>query len=98
VRVTYVSRRAWPSLGGISSNLRLLTGALPSLERVQILTPRTDQGWPADTDVVARSSFETFGHGEVTTEPLRVRGRERLALATARTMRVYAELLGNGGS
>jgi glycosyltransferase involved in cell wall biosynthesis len=83
VRVTYVSRRAWPSLGGISSNLRLLTGALPSLERVQILTPRTDQGWPTDTDVVARSSFEPFEHGQVTTEPLRVRGRERLALAPA---------------
>jgi glycosyltransferase involved in cell wall biosynthesis len=83
LRVTYVSRRAWPSVGGISNNLRLLCDALPPLERVQILTPRTDQGWPQQTDVLAAAAFASFARGQTSTEPLRVRGGERLPLLPA---------------
>jgi glycosyltransferase involved in cell wall biosynthesis len=74
LRVTFVSRRAWPAVGGISNHLRLLSGALPPLDRVQILTPRADNEWPRNTDVLRRHSFPSLSKGQVTTEALRLRG------------------------
>jgi glycosyltransferase involved in cell wall biosynthesis len=86
VRVTYVARRAHPAVGGIETHLRFLTDALPPLERVQILTPRVDDGWPHYTDVLARGSFEPFARGQVPTEPLRARHPRLLPVAAERLL------------
>lgn len=62
--------------------LRFMTDALPAIERVQILAGRVDNGGPAFTDMVTRRPFPRFVAGQITTEPLRVRGaasRVRLA-------------------
>ena len=82
MRITYVARRAWPAGGGIENYLRFMTDALPAIERVQILAGRVDNGGPAFTDMVTRRPFPRFVAGQITTEPLRVRGaasRVRLA-------------------
>jgi glycosyltransferase involved in cell wall biosynthesis len=80
MRITYVARRTWPALGGIENHLHFMTEALPPVDRVQIVTARVDDGWPHYTDVLSRRTFPGFAHGQVTTEPLRVAGTDRLRL------------------
>src|SRR4051812_50090512 len=80
MRIPYVTRRAWPGVGGIENHLRFMTEALPALERVQILSGRADHRFPLYTDMLERKAFPPFVSGQVTTEPLRVRGADRLRL------------------
>ena len=72
MRITYVARRAWPALSGMENYLRLMSEALPPLERVQLLTATTVLGENAFVAPFGREAFTPFTRGQVSTEPLRV--------------------------
>jgi hypothetical protein len=84
MRVRYVSRYAWPGVGGIEVGLRRLTAEMMRSHDVRVLAQRTDAGRARPViDTMRRSSwFEPFGPspGVARTEPLTVPLLRRLAL------------------
>src|SRR3954453_18994329 len=74
MRITFVARRAWPAVSGMEIYLRLMSEALPPLERVQVLTATTELHENAFVAAFKREAFGPFTSGQISTEPLRVRG------------------------
>src|SRR3712207_6409691 len=78
MRITFVARRAWPAVSGMENYLRLMSEALPPLERVQLLTATTELHENAFVAAFEREAFAPFTRGQVSTEALRARGVRRL--------------------
>lgn len=80
VRITYATRRAWPSVGGIAAHVDMLAAAMPPSDQVQLLAFRVDDSWPGRADVLRPHGFEPFARGDVRTQPIVLSRRDRVEL------------------
>jgi phosphatidylinositol alpha-1,6-mannosyltransferase len=74
VNIAFVTRRAWPSVGGVESLLRHVSLALATTHNVTVLALRIDDGGTsrADEAFVRNPGFEPFSDGRVRVIPVTV--------------------------
>jgi glycosyltransferase involved in cell wall biosynthesis len=83
LHITFLTRRAWPSVGGVESLLRELSLALAEEHTVTVLALRIDDlaTTRADEAFVRHPDFEAFSDGAVRVSPLQIsRARKAMLL------------------
>jgi phosphatidylinositol alpha-1,6-mannosyltransferase len=81
LRVAFLTRRAWPSVGGVESLLRHVSLALSESHQVSVLALRIDDGGSSRVDeaFVRNPPFDAFDDGPVRVRPVRL-SRARQAM------------------
>ena len=81
MHVAFLTRRAWPSVGGVETLLRNVSLALSDTHRVSVLALRIDDGPSSRVDeaFVRSPPFEAFDDGPVRVSPVRL-SRARQAM------------------
>lgn len=83
MRILYLTRRAWPAVGGIETVVRQVSRGVARDQDVEVVALRIDNGPVSRVSDGPRlpAPFEPFTDGSVPISPLRLSGKQRLALA-----------------